>query len=75
MMPINGVPLRLESAKRHAGRKWNEVESDLQKGWTRLSTAAVDLENIKDAVRDAWDRVTGGGDKNMGADRGARGTY
>jgi hypothetical protein len=51
-----------ESGQHHMGRKWDEVESDLQTGWERFegrSGAGSAWDNIKSAVRDAWHRVTG----------------
>ena len=51
-----------ESAQRYHGRNWNDVESDLRTGWDRWEhrgTMTGTWENIKAAVRDAWDRVTG----------------
>jgi len=49
-----------ESANRYQGRNWNEVESDLSKGWNSYEhRGGSTWEQMKDAVRDAWDRVTG----------------
>ena len=49
-----------ESANRYSGRSWNEVESDLRSGWSKYEHRGTSTwEQIKDAVRDAWDRVTG----------------
>ena len=53
-----------ESATRHRGRQWNEVESELRSGWEgyeHRGTSQGTWEDIKDSVRDAWDRVTGKG--------------
>jgi hypothetical protein len=48
-----------ESANRHLGKQWNDVEPDLRSGWDRYEQRGESTwENIKDAVRDAWDRVT-----------------
>ena len=61
-----------ESANRHRGRKWNEVESDLRSGWDRYEHRAQSTwDNVKDAVRDAWDRVTGRGDEQSATSRDA----
>jgi hypothetical protein len=52
-----------ESARDHLGRSWDDAEPDLQTGWARYqneSGAAFTWDEIKAAVRDAWDRVTGG---------------
>jgi hypothetical protein len=51
-----------ESGQHHLGRRWNEVESDLQSGWEKFEGkkgAGSTWENVKHAIRDAWDRVTG----------------
>jgi hypothetical protein len=51
-----------ESGSHHLGRSWNDVENDLRTGWDKYegrgSTRST-WESIKDAVRDAWHRVTG----------------
>ena len=55
-----GYRYGFESAQRYRGREWNEVESDVRRGWDRFEYRAQSTwENVKDAVRDAWDRVTG----------------
>ena len=54
-----------ESARDHLGRSWDEAEPDLREGWRRVQNQSGDpsaWEEIKGAVRDAWDRVTGGKD-------------
>jgi hypothetical protein len=49
-----------ESANRHHGRKWDEVESDLRTGWDKYEHRGMSTwEQIKDAVRDGWNRLTG----------------
>jgi hypothetical protein len=52
-----------ESARHHMGRDWDEAESDLRRGWETYEDrgqAPSAWEEIKDAVRDAWDRVVSG---------------
>ena len=52
-----------ESARHHLGRGWDDAESDLRTGWERYgseSGSPSTWDEIKAAVRDAWDRVTGG---------------
>lgn len=52
-----------ESARDALGRQWDDAEPDLRAGWERSrheDAAPTAWEEIKDAVRDAWDRVTGG---------------
>jgi len=42
----------------HSGRPFNEVESDLEKGWTSArGNAKGEWRDMKDATRDAYDRV------------------
>ena len=49
-----------ESANRYSGREWNEVERDLQSGWSIYEHRGNSTwEQVKGAVKDAWDRVTG----------------
>ena len=51
-----------ESGRHNMGRSWTDVESDLRTGWDKYEhrgTAGSTWEHIKDAVRDAWPRVTG----------------
>jgi hypothetical protein len=51
-----------ESARHHVGRDWDDAELDLKTGWDRYEHRGElksTWEDIKDAVRDAWDRVTG----------------
>ncbi|HEV7366781.1 MAG TPA: hypothetical protein VGN76_13115 [Gemmatimonadales bacterium] len=51
-----------DSAQHHMGRNWDQAEPDLRQGWEsyqhRGSSPPL-WEEIKDAVRDAWDRVVG----------------
>ncbi|HEU4630581.1 MAG TPA: hypothetical protein VFS08_12600 [Gemmatimonadaceae bacterium] len=53
-----------EAATRYRGRNWSDVESELRSGWDTYEHRGREhgqstWENMKDAVRDAWDRVTG----------------
>ncbi len=49
-----------ESANRYQGKNWSDVESDLSRGWNQYEHRGQSTwEQVKDAVRDAWDRVTG----------------
>jgi hypothetical protein len=50
-----------ESAHHSMGRSWDEAEPDLRSGWERYPHRGEHVsawEEIKDAVKDAWDRVT-----------------
>ncbi|HEX3275346.1 MAG TPA: hypothetical protein VHR43_10855 [Gemmatimonadales bacterium] len=60
-----------ESARDNLGRSWDDAEPDLREGWSRYqnqSGSASAWEEIKAAVRDAWDRVTGGKVADEGAE-------
>jgi hypothetical protein len=47
-----------ESAARHRGREWHEVESELESGWEHArGRSAAGWHEVKHAARDAWDRV------------------
>lgn len=52
-----------ESAQHHVGRSWDEAENDLRSGWERYEHRPKDehstWDHVKEAVRDAWHRVTG----------------
>lgn len=51
-----------ESATKHSGGTWRDVEESLRTGWDRFEGKRVGgaaWENIKDAVKDAWHRATG----------------
>ena len=44
------------------GRNWNDVETDLRSGWDKFEGrkgAGGTWESVKDAVKDAWHRITG----------------
>ena len=51
-----------ESGRHHMGRSWKDVEADLRTGWDKYEhrrAGGAAWENIKDAVKDAWHRITG----------------
>ena len=49
-----------ESATRYQNRKWDEVEPELSRDWNTYQYRGTSTwEQVKNAVRDAWDRVTG----------------
>jgi hypothetical protein len=53
-----------ESGLHGLGRAWDDAEPDLRAGWERYQHRGAEptaWEEIKDAVRDAWDRVVGQG--------------
>ncbi len=57
-----GYRYGFEAAQSHMGRNWDEAEADLQQGWESYQhrgETPTAWEEIKDAVRDAWDRVVG----------------
>lgn len=58
-----GYRYGVESAARHAGKRWEDVEHDVRAGWDRFEQRGSSTwDDVKDAVRDAWDRVTGKSD-------------
>ena len=51
-----------ESARHYVGRQWDEAEPDLRQGWEKYEhrgESPTAWDEIKHAVRDAWDRVVG----------------
>jgi len=51
-----------ESSQRYQGKRWDDVEHDLRSGWDTYEHRRDNRstwEQVKDAVRDAWDRVSG----------------
>lgn len=55
-----GIATRYESANKYRGRAWNDVERDLERDWNTYSYRGKSTwQQVKDAARDAWDRVTG----------------
>lgn len=57
-----GYRYGFESAQRHEGKQWTDVENDLRSGWDRYEHRGQNQstwEQMKAAVRDGWDRITG----------------
>jgi hypothetical protein len=49
-----------EAAHRYIGRDWDDVEIELSRDWSSYQYRGTSTwEQMKAAVRDAWDRVTG----------------
>ena len=49
-----------DAANRYQGRQWSDIEPELSRGWSSYEHRGHSTwENVKAAVRDAWDRVTG----------------
>lgn len=49
-----------EAARQHPDREWRDLEPDLSRDWDLYENRGESRwEQVKDAVRDAWDRVTG----------------
>jgi hypothetical protein len=51
-----------DSAHHNLGRSWEDAEEDLRRGWDTYEhrgSSPSAWEEIKEAVRDAWERVTG----------------
>jgi hypothetical protein len=48
------------AADRYEGEEWEAIESDLERDWDQYDNRGQSTwAQIKQAVRDAWDRVTG----------------
>jgi hypothetical protein len=48
-----------EAANRFQNRSWTDVETDLSRDWDAYEHRGTSTwEQVKDAVRDAWDRMT-----------------
>jgi len=49
-----------DAADRYHGKKWNDIEHELRAEWDRYEGRddRSTWEQVKDAVRDAWHRVT-----------------
>ena len=55
-----GYRYGFEAANKYQDRSWSDVEPELSKGWTSYEHRGNSTwEQMKAAVRDAWDRVTG----------------
>lgn len=55
-----GYRFGYEAANRYPGKSWNEVEPELSSSWNAYEYRGTSTwQQMKDAVRDAWDRVTG----------------
>jgi hypothetical protein len=55
-----GYRFGYDAASRYQDRQWNDVESNLSRDWDRYEQRGISTwQQVKDAVRDAWDRVTG----------------
>jgi hypothetical protein len=55
-----GYRYGFESANRYQGRTWDDVEADLERDWDRYEYRNQSTwQQMKNAIRDAWDRVTG----------------
>ena len=55
-----GYRFGFESASRYHGREWNDIEPELASSWGKYEHRGESTwEQVKGAVRDAWDRVTG----------------
>lgn len=56
---LPGYRYGYEAAGRYHDREWADVEPDLSRGWTSYEHRGNSTwEHVKDAVKDAWDRVT-----------------
>jgi hypothetical protein len=49
----------LTTDKRYSGKDWNTFESDARRDWEKRYPSQGAWEDVKDAVRYAWDTVRG----------------
>lgn len=55
-----GYRFGYESAYRYKGQNFTDIEPDLRTDWNRYEGKGTSTwENVKDAVHDAWDKITG----------------
>lgn len=55
-----GYRYGFDAANRFEGRDWNDIEPELSTSWDAYEHRGTSTwHQVKDAVRDAWDRVTG----------------
>jgi hypothetical protein len=49
-----------DATDRYPGKQWHDVEPDLRRDWDRYEHRGQSTwEHIKNAVKDAWDRMVG----------------
>jgi hypothetical protein len=51
-----------EGAIRWRGREWSDTEHRLRADWLASEHGTLPWEEVRDAIRDAWDRVRGRSD-------------
>jgi hypothetical protein len=55
-----GYRYGFESAQRYRGKQWDDVQRELESGWNTFEHRGKSTwQEVKDAVRDAWNRVFG----------------
>ncbi len=55
-----GYRYAYDTYPRYKGRKFSDIETDLRTGFNKFEARGQSTwENVKDAVRDAWDKLTG----------------
>jgi hypothetical protein len=57
----SGYRYGYDAADRYRGRSWDDVETDLSREWNAYEHRGQSTwETVKDAVKDAWARMTTG---------------
>ena len=51
-----------ENAARRRGQEWNDAERALRRGWVAAEDGSRTWDEMKNAIRDAWDHVRGHSD-------------
>lgn len=55
-----GYHYGFDASRRFQGQRWDDVEADLSHNWQRYEHRGQSTwDQVKDAVHDAWDRMTG----------------
>jgi hypothetical protein len=58
-----------ESRSLHPGKSWDEVESELERGWARArGKSNLEWHKARNAARDAWDRISTPRDSTISKD-------
>jgi uncharacterized protein (TIGR02271 family) len=57
--PAYGYGSEVARSDKYRGRQWNDIEPELRRDWEGRNTGASAWEKVKDAVRNAWEKISG----------------
>jgi uncharacterized protein (TIGR02271 family) len=60
--PAYGYGSEVARSDKYRGRQWNDIEPELRSDWEGRNTGASAWEKVKDAVRNAWEKISGADD-------------